>query len=345
VRRTTRSRGPNVSAATLSTVAVRLVMQVGIAAGLRPEVLLAAADITEKDLRDSDARLPIATTIAMWEAIARYASDPALGVRAGGALRVRQLGLLGYVTCYSGTLRDALRRWARYGRVFSDAMHVDLGDGPRNEKLTIRSLAPGPQHSLQQDFMLAAWLQVGRELTGVDIVPVEVSFTHAQPLSILAHREHFRCPLHFDARSTFIAFRRSDLDLPVTKADTELSGYLNKYAEQVLASLVRGDTWNHTVRAAIWALLADGKPTLVRVADALGVPRRTLQRRLAAEGTSLHHEIEEIRRTMAMAVLRDPSLSIADVSFLLGYAEPSAFFRSFRRWTGKTPLAFRSVAA
>jgi AraC-like DNA-binding protein len=342
VRRTSRS---NISAGTLSNVAVHLVMQVGIAAGLRREVLLAAADITEKDLSDPDARFPIATTIAMWEALARRVSDPAFGVSAGGALRIRQLGLLGYVASFSATLRDALCRWARYGRVFSEAMQVNLDDGPRGTIFTVQSLAPGPQHWLQQDVMVAAWLQVSRELTGVDLVPVEVSFTHAQPPSTLVHRQHFRCPLQFEAREARIVFRRSDLDLPIAKADDELAGYLSKYAEQVLASLVRGDTWKHTVRAAIWALLADGKPTLARVASALGVPRRTLQRRLAAEGTSLHRETEEIRKTMAVAVLRDPSLSIADVSFLLGYAEPSAFFRSFRRWTGKTPRAFRRVAA
>lgn len=118
----------NVSAGTLSMVAVRLVMQVGIAGGLRPEVLLAAGGITEEDLRDSDARVPIATTIAMWEAIARWVSDPAFGVRAGRALRVRQLGLLGYLASFSATLRDALRRWERYGRIFADVMHVHLGE-------------------------------------------------------------------------------------------------------------------------------------------------------------------------------------------------------------------------
>jgi AraC-like DNA-binding protein len=336
---------PNLSAGTLSVAAVRLVVQVGIAAGLQRQILLAAGAITEDDLRDPDARLPVATTVAIWEAIGRFTSDSAFGVKAAGSLKVRQLGLLGYVASYSSTLRDALSRWERYGPVFSDAMRVSLRDAHRTGVFTIAYPALGPQPALQQDYILAAWVQVARELTGADIVPVEVSFTHAQPASTLAHRQHFRSPLKFDARTAAVVFRSLDLDLPVVKADEELVGYLSNYAEQVLATLMQGDSWQHTVRAAIWALLSDGKPTLARVADALGVPRRTLQRRLAAEGTSLHREIEEIRKTMAMAILRDPALSIADVSFLLGYAEPSAFFRSFRRWTGKTPRDFRGVAA
>jgi AraC-like DNA-binding protein len=75
------------------------------------------------------------------------------------------------------------------------------------------------------------------------------------------------------------------------------------------------------------------------VAAALRMPARTLQRRLAAEGTSLQREVEEIRKVMAVAVLRDGSVTIEDVAFLLGYSEPSTFFRSFKRWTGFTPAA------
>ena len=97
------------------------------------------------------------------------------------------------------------------------------------------------------------------------------------------------------------------------------------------------------IHAAIWSLLGDGSPSLIHVAGALRMPPRTLQRRLAADGTSLHREIEEVRKAMAMAALRDRSMVIQDVAFLLGYSEPSTFFRSFKRWTGTTPRHFRDV--
>jgi AraC-like DNA-binding protein len=141
-----------------------------------------------------------------------------------------------------------------------------------------------------------------------------------------------------------VVFRSSDLDLPVVGADETLAGYLSKYAEQVLASFVQGATIRHSVRAAIWSLLGDGPPSLKQVAAALGVPTRTLQRRLAAEGTSLQREVEQIRKAMAIAALRNRSVAIEDVAFLLGYSEPSTFFRSFKRWTGFTPRHFRDRA-
>jgi AraC-like DNA-binding protein len=85
-----------------------------------------------------------------------------------------------------------------------------------------------------------------------------------------------------------------------------------------------------------------GETTLTpeTVTRALGVSRRTLSRRLAEEGTSFRHILDDVRREFACALLQDRSLSIADVAFFLEYSEPAAFNRSFRRWTGQTPRAF-----
>jgi AraC-like DNA-binding protein len=161
-------------------------------------------------------------------------------------------------------------------------------------------------------------LQLSCEATGADIVPSEVIFTYPQPSSTIAHRGYFRCPIRFGAPTASIVFLASDLNRPLVRADETLAGYLGNYAEQVLESLVQGETARHMVNSAIWSLLGDGIPSLEQVATVLSVPPRTLQRRLAAEGTSL--------------------------AFLLGFAEPSTFFRSFKRWTATTPRRFRIAA-
>ena len=342
-----RSSRPRSVAAIARTVAVRAVnhlIDVGVAAGIRRDILTAAADLTDADLRDPDARVPLASEIALWQTLASQIPDPQFGVRAGGAHRLRMTGLVGYVARFSGTLRGALRRVQRYGRIFTEAVEFRLQEGRPQVALARAHPALGPGHALAETYRLAAVLSASRELTGVDIVPSDVTFTHPQPPSTTAHRQYFRCPLHFEVHSATIAFRASDLDLPVVGADETLAGYLSRYAEQVLASLLHGETMRHRVRATVWSLLGDGPPSLKHVAAALRMPTRTLQRRLAAEGTSLHREIEEIRKTMAIAVLRDDSMAIGDVAFLLGYSEPSTFFRSFKRWTGSTPRQFRDAA-
>jgi AraC-like DNA-binding protein len=229
----------------------------------------------------------------------------------------------------------------RYGRLFTEAVEFQLQD--RRPQIGLAKARPelGPGQALAEGYRLAAVLQASRDLTGVDVVPAEVDFTYPQPSRTTEHRRYFRCPLVFGAPTASITFHVPDLDLPVVEADATLEGYLSKYAEQVLASLVQGDTTKHRVRAAVWSLLSEGPPSLDQVAGLVRMPPRTLQRRLAAEGTSLHREIEEIRKTMALAVLRDRSIVIEDVAFLLGYSAPSTFFRSFKRWTGTTPRQFR----
>jgi len=300
--------------------------------------------VTDEDLRDPDARVPLASEIALWQTLASLIPDPEFGVRAGSAHRLRMTGLVGYVARFSERLRGALRRVQRYSGIFTEAVEFRLQEGRPQVALARAHPALGPGHALAETYRLTAVLSVSRELTNVDIVPAQVTFTHPRPPGTTVHRQYFRCPLHFDAHAAAVVFRTSDLDLPVVGADETLAGYLCKYAERVLASLLRGETMRHRVRAAIWSLLGDGSPSLKHVAAAMRMPARTLQRRLAAEGTSLQQEIEEIRKTMAVAVLRAHSMAVGDVAFLLGYSEPSTFFRSFKRWTGSTPRQFRDAA-
>jgi len=343
--RASRTRARSVSVGTVAAHALRDLIDLGVSAGIRQDILTAAAGVTDADLRDPDARVPLTAEIALWQTLARHISDPEFGVQAGATHSLRTMGLLGYVARFSATLRGAFRRVQRYGRVFTEAVTVEMQERRREVVLAKGHPALGPGHELAESYRLAALLNLSRELTGVEVVPAEVTFTYPQPRRTTAYVRHFRCPLRFDTRVARIVFGKQDLDLPVAGADERLAGYLTKYAEQVLASLVHGETMRHKVRAATWSLLGDGPPSLVQIAGALRVPARTLQRRLAAEGTSLRREIDGLRKSMAIAVLRDRSIVIEDVAFLLGYSEASTFFRSFKRWTGTTPRRFRNRAA
>lgn len=96
------------------------------------------------------------------------------------------------------------------------------------------------------------------------------------------------------------------------------------------------------VRRMLVEHLGRSNLTLDAVATTLAVSRRTLTRRLEEERTSFRHILDDVRRDFARALLQDHSLSIGDIAFFLQYSEPAAFHRSFRRWTGQTPLAFRA---
>ncbi len=318
-------------------------IDLAVAEGMNRQALVEAAGLTGVDLTDREARVPIAVQVALWQLIAKGLPDPTFGLRAGASFKVREAGLLGYVVAYSGTLEVALERLARYSWVLNDAVHVTLQR--QNHAVAIAEKHPetGVGLRLAVDYRLAALVSVARQITGAEIVPLEVDFIYARRGDTLAHQRFFGGTLRFDQPISRVVFGERDLELPVRHGDETLAEYLTERAEQVLRSLTTGTATRERVRSEIWNVLSEGTPTLSRIASALEMPPRTLQRRLADEGTTLQKEVEEIRRTMAMALLRDPSNSTDEVAFLLGYSEPSTLFRSFRRWTGMTPYQYRET--
>ena len=131
---------------------------------------------------------------------------------------------------------------------------------------------------------------------------------------------------------------------PMREADAALSGTIRRRLENALGDLDRSGAgaMSTRVRRLLVERLGQIVLTLDAVATALAVNRRTLTRRLAEEGTSFTRLFDEVRRDFARALLHDRSLSIGDVAFFLQYSEPAVFHRSFRRWTGQTPSAFRA---
>ena len=314
--------------------------------GVKRETLLEAAGLGGLDLTHPDARIPLSAQVALRQLIVKATADPGYGIREGASFRVRDAGLLGYAMYFSATLGAALHRLARYSRIIIDVMRTDLETIDRQlVAIAVSHRALGAGLPAAVDAELATIVGMCREITGVDLAPCEVAFSYDQPASTEEHRRFFRCPLRFSRPASKIVLRQRDLALPIARGDETLAGYLDEDAEHVLRTLVEGTSLREQTRSAIWALLSEGRPSVPRIASALQLPRRTLQRRLAQEGTNLQTEIDNIRKTMAMAAVRVRGTSIEEIAFVLGYKEPSTFYRSFKRWTGKTPHQYRTAAA
>jgi AraC-like DNA-binding protein len=102
-------------------------------------------------------------------------------------------------------------------------------------------------------------------------------------------------------------------------------------AERVRACLVRG-------------LLGSDLPAAEQVADELHTSVRSLHRGLEAERTTFRALSDRLRHERGAELLGDPRYSIAEVAYVLGFAELSSFYRAFKRWTGQTPGEFRKNA-
>jgi len=168
-----------------------------------------------------------------------------------------------------------------------------------------------------------------------------VTFPHARPDDIEPHNRLFQCPIEFDSPAAEIIFDRSLLESPVITADPNLVAILDQHVKESLAK-IPGRSLSHQVRAFLSSRLPGTPPTLDETARDLGMSMRTIQRRLSEEDTSHKQLLRQIRHELALRYLKERSVAISEVAFLLGFSEPSAFYRAFRRWTGMTPVEYRA---
>ncbi len=327
--------------ASASVLLARLILATAAKAGIAPEHILSAAGITGSVLEDADARVPYSAIERAWDEAVRRTGDEAFALRAAENVTHDAFRVLEYLVRSSDTLRNAFQQIERYYRLVHDSVTVKLVEGG-DEARFIYGGKPEQVPAQAADLALALAVLRGRALTGVSWAPREVRFRRPAPRDDSAWMKLFRSPVKFGQPENALVLDPATLHLPVTSADPTLRAILDRHAEELLARLPRVDDFVEQVRQRVTANLSGGEPDLEDIAAQLAVTPRTLQRRLKDHGTTYKVLLEELRRELATRYLRDQRMEISEVAFLLGFSEPSAFHRAFKRWTGVTPQAFRN---
>lgn len=311
--------------------------------GLDRRRLMRDAGISAEILEDPDLRVKTASMIKLWRAMIDAVDDPYLGLHVGGSVHALQLGLVGYAICYSKNLHSALHRLARYIRILSEAVQFGVKESADTAVITwqVHPAVAALRHPVEAG--VAVVVALGREVTGTDVSPQLVELPGPRPDDMTDYNAFFRCPVQFDRPVASMRFTRQQMRIPAKAPDATLVGYLDDLAAIKLNPLEdHAESMIEAVRRALWSMLPGGRPDLWRTAGELGVSVRTLQRRLGEEGSSFSKVLDELRRDLSNELLADRKLSVAEVAFMLGYSEPSAFQRAYRRWWGVS--ARRGVA-
>jgi len=299
--------------------------------------------LASTDFSDPDARVLESAVEEAWQFAGGISRDDALGVHLAEWLPRGALDLVEFAFRSSTSLGSGLERLAHYGRVLSDRVAAGMNDRGGDSVFWVRDTATTPLHPGRAEFALALALKLAREGTGTNIVPVRVSLAHPASGDGSEHRRFFGGPVHFAAESNSMVLSAVDAARPLLGADEALAVIVRRRLDKALHHRDRSEAGSFTTRVhrLLVQVLGEGPSTADGVAHALGVSRRTLSRRLAEENTSFSRILDAVREDVAKTLLQDRSLSIGDIAFFLQYSEPAAFHRSFRRWTGQTPHAFR----
>jgi AraC-like DNA-binding protein len=313
--------------------------------GIEPVALLERAGVSAAALDDPDARITAAASDALWQAAYAAAGDPALALHAAEQTPYGAFRVLDYLAASGATIGDGLGRVAAYFPLVDrrGALAVEDGGGDR-VSVTFRSTEGVPLPQPAQEYTLAILVTRIRHILSPGWRPAEVRLAFPPPDDVREHTRIFGVAPRFGAEVAALALSRADWERPTSASDPGLFAALDDHARRLLERAGSAPLVDR-IRAAIAADLPGHEPSLAAVAPRLALSPRSVQRRLAEAGTSFARMVDAVREERAKAALRSDEVSLAEVSWLLGFSEQSAFARAFKRWTGVSPTEWRRTAS
>jgi len=314
-------------------------------AGVDPNEVIAEAGLDPALFESPENTIPFADLGRFVTLCVRHSGCAHLGLLVGETMGTDVLGLVGRLAASAADVRGGLQSIVEY-------LHLhDRGALPNvwvvGERAALAYVIHEPDVLATEqvyDAAMANAYNILKSLTGRLWEPIEVRFSRPCPAVIEPYRRFFRAYLRFDADQNAVVFPSYWLDAPVVTADAATRQALLDQA-QTLMQREAGDVvvlLRRLLRRLLIQGTNEGRINLETVAGMSAVHRRTLNRRLRAEGTGFKEQLDAARYDLARQLLRDTRLPVLKIALALGYCDSPTFTRAFRRWSGTSPGAWRS---
>ncbi|SFN39669.1 transcriptional regulator, AraC family [Variovorax sp. OV329] len=301
--------------------------------GRSPHAFLRTVGLKAEFLKDPEMLIPRDAARELLEITARATQTEDFALRLASQRKLSSLGPISLVLKEETTPRDGLDTLCRYLKLVNASLMIRVEDA--GSVVVIREdLLPSPGLQMRQSVELAVgtMFQILGELIGEDWQPMEVCFTHRPPKDLSPYRAFFRRSAKFNQEFNGLVCRASDLSKPRKSVDHVAAGFARKYLEAALGS--RTESAQEACRQLILALLPGGACTAAEVARHLRVDRRTLHRRLEAEGLTFIGLLDHVRAELATQHLQGSDLRLAEIGELLGFSSQSSFSHWFQKSFG-----------
>ncbi len=332
--------------ATFSIAIVRDILQYVAAQGVEVNRLYTAAHLDPTWLEDPDRQVSGEVLKQLWQEAIAQTGDHNLGLHIGEAFDLAAIGIVGYVLLNCKTFRQVLDKLSQYTCLFSQGIAIQYRvaegwvqcdcDVIGNVK---NYLLDAPRHPIESTF--SALITATQQLTGNPLKAHAVWFQHPSPADCSEHERIFQSAVKFSQPTNRLLFNAACLDWTVRSANMNLLSVFELHASAMVKAQNQAQSYTQKVTTAIAQQLKGEVPLIEAIAQSLMISVRQLQRELQTEHTSYQLLLDETRKALALSQLKLPATSIHDVAFLLGFSEPSAFHRAFKRWTGQTPRSYR----
>ena len=312
--------------------------------GHDPLPLLHSYGLDAARLAEPRARLSIPRYMRLGHAAIQLTGQPGLGLLMGNCSRLSQAGLAGVTAAQAPTVREAARALIRFEPLYAanyrgrSSLHEDA----QGAWLRFYSISPyNAYNRFVVDSLLAGWAQQLGRLAQQPLPVEKVQIEFPAPDYAEQYAELFACPVEFASPLNQLRLSQDSLNLRNPEHCPSTWRHLLEICERELEQLTRTRSLRERVIQLLGPLLHGREPDLSEVATRLQLPTWTLRRKLAEEGTQFRTILNDTRRDLAMAYIRDTELAFGEIAYLLGFASAEAFQRAFKRWNQQTPGEFR----
>ena len=291
--------------------------------------------------------MPLRAFHAFTEEAAFALGNPSLGLQLAQFMPRGSYGALEFTLRSAPNVREALERLGRYSALINGLIRIEVQlKSGRGEFTHFIPSVPLVNGRVGNEFSLALSVRLVRELSGHHFTPLEVWFGHERPGAVSELESFFGTKsLHFGRGQNGFTCEPKFFDDPVVSADAALLPLVEDQARRLALSRQTTNDFPSEVREQVRKSLQSSSFGVAEVSKAMGQSQRTLQRRLSEYGTTFFDLVDSLRESLAREYVQDPKLGLGEIAYLLGYSDLSAFGRSFKRWTGKTPGDYRRSGA
>jgi AraC-like DNA-binding protein len=311
--------------------------------GIKTDDLFKKANVDKSILANNDEKIPLEIYYSVMDAAIETTGDNCFGLHMGENANPGDISTLGYIMASCRTVREALEKIGKYFAIIGSTQRLTLIVEKNEARLVWDMIKYFPNMCIRHciDLGLANTFNMLLKIAEKPVEIKEVWVKAGPPDDMSEYNRIFKCPILFNQPSPALVFPSSALDTPLIHPNPALLSLFEYHANSFLNKIDQGDHFSREISQKYFESIQDSKPASEKIIKDLGISRRVLRNKLREEGMTYSKLITNVRQELAKSYLTEKRFTIDDITYLVGFSEPRAFRRAFKRWTGMTASRYR----
>jgi AraC-like DNA-binding protein len=314
--------------------------------GIDTSSLLDKVGVDKSVITNTENKLPLEDYYCILDGAIDLTGDEYFGLHMGESAEAADLSILGYIMASCRTVGEALEKVGKYFGLIGSVLNIYLKVEGDYAKLIYDMRKHFPNNCIKHciDTGLANFYSLIRNIASEPVEIKEVWIKTKAPKDLGEYKRVFKCPIIFDQPVAALVFPSEALKIPLTHPNPTLLALLEHHANSFLSKLDEKDNFSRKISLLLFEQIQGKNPTIEDVAKELGMSVRVLQKKLKEEGLTFSQIATNVRKELAKSYLAEKRYTVDDITYLLGFSEPSVFRRAFKTWTGMTPGHYRAMS-